>query len=98
MEEHSDLFGKLNLLEPLQRACFLKYRDIIAETVSEYNRRGEFVRIYPAKNCKIYDKFFSSGKNPLNKIIYKVLFSSEVIPYGIERLQNKRILPQQRDV
>jgi len=86
MEEYPDLFDNLNLLEPLQRACFLKFRDILAETVSEYNRRGEFVRIYPAKNCKIYDKFFSSGKSSVNKIIYKVLFSSEVIPYGIEKL------------
>lgn len=67
----------------MQRACFVKYRDIIAETVSEYSRRGEFIRIYPSKNCKIYEKFFSNGKNPLNKIIYKVLFSSEVIPYEI---------------
>jgi len=86
MEEYPDLFDNLNLLEPLQRACFLKFRDILAETVSEYNRRGEFVRIYPAKNCKIYDKFFNSGKSSVNKIIYKVLFSSEVIPYGIEKL------------
>ena len=86
MEEYPDLFDNLNLLEPLQRACFLKFRDILAETVSEYNRRGEFVRIYPAKNCKIYDKFFSSGKSSVNKIIYKMLFSSEVIPYGIEKL------------
>ena len=90
------MFGNLNLLETLSRACFLKYRDIIAETVSENNRRGEFVRIYPAKNCKIYEKFFSSGKSPLNKIIYKVLFSSEVIPYGIEALPIK--MPLKKDV
>jgi len=68
----------------MQKACFLKYRDIITETVSEYNRRGEFVRIFPAKNCKIYDRFFSSCKSPLNKIIYKVLFTSDVLPYALE--------------
>jgi hypothetical protein len=65
--------------------------------VSEYNRRGEFVRIYPAKNCKIYDRFFSSGKCPLNKIIYKVLFSSDVVPYGLEKLKPKKG-PPPRDV
>lgn len=42
----------------MRQACFLKFRDIVAETVQEYSRRGEFVRIYPARNSKIYDKFF----------------------------------------
>jgi hypothetical protein len=97
MEEYPDLFGNLNLLEPLQKACFLKYRDIIAETVAENNRRGEFVRIYPAKNSKIYDRFFSSCKNPLNKIIYKVLFSSDVLPYSLDKMQIKKG-PPPRDV
>jgi hypothetical protein len=74
MEEYPDLFGNLNLLEHLLKAYFLKYRDIIAETVTENNRRGEFVRIYPAKIIKIYARFYSSCKNPLIKIIYRVLF------------------------
>jgi len=42
----------------LKKACSLKYRDVIAETVEENNRRGNFVRIFPARNSKIYDKFF----------------------------------------
>lgn len=61
------------------RSCSLKFRDIIAETCAENSRRGEYVRIYPAKNSKIYDKFFS--KSYINKIVYKTLFSSEVMPY-----------------
>lgn len=66
----------------LQQSCYLKFRDIILETVSEYNRRQEFVRIYPAKNSKMYDRFFN--KSSLNKIIHKALFTSELLPYGID--------------
>lgn len=64
----------------MKRASMLKFRDIIHETVSEFQRKSNFVRIYPSKNCKMYDKFFS-GARPLNKIIYKVLFTSEILPY-----------------
>ena len=65
----------------------LKYRDIIHETISEFQRKGaNFVRIFPAKNCKMYDKYFS-GARPLNKIIYKILFTSEILPYK-KHLQN----------
>jgi len=39
-----------------------------------------FVRIYPARNSKLYDKYFS-GHKPLNKIIYKVLYTNEVLSY-----------------
>ena len=38
--------------EVLNWACYLKFRDIIHETVSEYNRCGEFVRIFPSKGSK----------------------------------------------
>lgn len=65
----------------MKRATLLKYRDIIAETVTEFNRRANFVRIYPARGSKQYDKFFTACK-PLNKIVYKVLFSNDILPYG----------------
>ena len=77
-KEHSQDYAGLS--DSLHQACYLKFRDILAETVNEYNRRGEFVRIFPSKNSKIYDKFFM--KSCLNKIIHKALFTSEVIPYG----------------
>ena len=51
-EDYGDVIG------PLRKACGLKFRDILHETVSEYNRKNSFVRIYPARNSKIYDKFF----------------------------------------
>lgn len=33
-------------------------RDILRETVMEYERKGEFVRIYPAKGGEIYEQYF----------------------------------------
>ncbi len=51
------------------------------------------MRIYPARNSKMYDRFFSSGKNGLNKIIYKVLYTSEVLEYASKKEQ----LPSQTE-
>ena len=70
------------LLDALQLSSQLKFRDLIAETVTEYQRMKNFCRIYPARNSKIYDRFFTGNKH-LAKIIYKVLCTPEIIPYGI---------------
>ena len=78
-DEYPDEYANLSML--MRQASFIKFRDIILETVQEYNRKSEFVRIYPAKNSKIYDKFFN--RSSLNKIMYKVLFTSEFLPYGL---------------
>ena len=61
-------------------ASNLKFRDIVQETCEEFSRKGQFVRIYPARNSKIYDKYFS-GQKALSKIIYKALYSNEILPY-----------------
>lgn len=78
VNEYPDDYGAL--VGVLQKASLLKHREIILETCQEYERRGEFVRIYPAKGSKAYDKYFQ--KNHINKIVYKSLFSSEVMPYS----------------
>ena len=65
--------------ELFKKSAVLKYRDILVETCKEYQRRGEFVRIYPAKNSKIYEKYFS--RHSVSKIVYKALFGPELIPY-----------------
>ena len=49
------------------------------------------MRIFPARNSKLYDKYFG-GQKPLNKIIYKVLYSNEVLSYG--RNAEKSAMPQ----
>lgn len=78
-QEYPEEYGNLNGI--MKQACMIKFRDIITETVAEYSRKSEFVRIFPAKNSKIYDKYFN--RSSLNKIIYKVLFTSEFVPYGV---------------
>lgn len=61
----------------------LKFRDVLNETVIEFNRMGEFVRIFPSRHSKPYEKFFSGlfGTRMLNRIIHKVLFTNEILPY-----------------
>jgi hypothetical protein len=84
VETHPEEFGHLD--EALRKAAMLKFRDIVYETVQEYNRCGEFVRIFPCKGSKAYEKFFSGlfGTRMLNRLIHKVLFTSEIVQY--ERL------------
>ena len=78
-EEYNDEFGPLE--EVVKRASMLKFRDILYETVLEYNRCNEFVRIFPCKGSKPYEKFFSGvfGTRMLNRLIHKTLFTSEVL-------------------
>ena len=61
----------------------MKYRDTVLETVQEYNRCGQFVRIFPCKHSKPYEKYFSGvyGTRMLNRLIHKILFTNEVLPY-----------------
>jgi hypothetical protein len=66
----------------LKKAANLKYKEYIKETILENQRRGYYLRIYPARGSDMYDPFFQHPR-PYNKIIYKVLFSDEVIKnYG----------------
>jgi len=68
------------LVDNLKASMSLRFRDLIAETVQEHSRMQNFVRIYPARNSKMYDKFLSSHK-ALNRVIYKVIYTSEILPY-----------------
>jgi len=81
VEDYNDEFGALD--EGIRKSSMLKFRDILYETVQEYNRCGEFVRIFPCKGSKQYEKYFSGvfGTRMLNRIVHKVLFSNEICPY-----------------
>jgi hypothetical protein len=96
MDEYADEFAQEE--ELLQRLCLVKFRDSLYETVSEYNRSGEFVRIFPSKNSKQYEKFFSGvyGTKVLNRMVQKALFSSEVLPYkdGRSEEEERKIEPK----
>lgn len=72
-----------NLEDPIKKTAMVKYRDILYETVLEYNRSGEFVRIFPSKGSKQYEKFFSGvfGTRMLNRLVHKALFTNEILPY-----------------
>ena len=43
---------------------------------------NNFSRIFPARNCKIYDRYFSMSKS-LCKVIYRVFYTPDIIPFGI---------------
>ena len=64
--------------ESLRKAASLRYREYIRETLSEHQRKGNFIRIYPAKNSDMYDCFFNTAR-PFNKLVYKALFTDEII-------------------
>ena len=51
-----------------------------------------FCRIYPARNSKLYDKYFSGNKG-LAKAVYKVLHSPEIVPYGATYLPTQSAQP-----
>ena len=74
----------------LKTCSQLKFRDMITETVNEYSRMENFCRIYPARNSKLYDKFLS-GHRSLNKVLYKALYTNEILTY--ERAVDKSAHP-----
>ena len=51
-----------------------RFQEHLRDTLEQYERRGHFVRIYPAKGTDYYDIFFQPTKI-VNKAMYKVLFS-----------------------
>ena len=69
------------IFEPLKKAINCRYKDYIKETLAEYQRRGNYVRIYPAKGSDMYDQYFL-GPRPYNKAVYKALFSDDIIKMG----------------
>mmetsp|Transcript_26766 Transcript_26766/g.26676 ORF Transcript_26766/g.26676 Transcript_26766/m.26676 type:complete len:203 (-) Transcript_26766:161-769(-) len=62
----------------MKKMARLKNRDLIKETITEYERRGNFVRIFPAPGCNEYEKYFQYQKT-INRYIYKVLFDGGLI-------------------
>lgn len=67
----------------LKNFITLKYKDMLKETLEEYTRSSEFVRIFPWKGCDIYNKYFES-KRASNVFLYKALFTEEILPIKIQ--------------
>lgn len=59
VEEYKDEYLDGELLEPMKKAAKIKFREIVAETVIENERRGNYIRIFPGKNSKIYEKYLN---------------------------------------
>ena len=41
--------------EGMRKAVTMRHKDMIRETTIEYQKRGNYIRIFPAKNSDIYD-------------------------------------------
>ena len=65
---------------------FAKHKLIIADTIEEYARLGNFIRIYPCQGCEIYDKYFLTPRVS-NKAVFMYLFN-ELQDGRIENLSN----------
>lgn len=51
---------------------------MLIETLEEYERRRNFLRIYPSYGTNYYDNLFESCRNN-HKIVYKYLYGPESI-------------------
>lgn len=43
----------------LRKLCTVKHKEILRESLAEYTRKGNFIRIYPAKGSENYDVYFT---------------------------------------
>ena len=57
-----------------------RFREIVRDTLQEHIRKNDYIRIYPAKNSDIYEKYFVTPR-PSNRFLHRYLYSDEVIPY-----------------
>lgn len=46
-------------IDLIKKLCGLKYKEVLRETIQEYQRKGNFIRIYPAKGTDCYDVYFA---------------------------------------
>jgi len=76
-EKNSSLCEKISQISNKNRA-------IIRDTLVEDQRKGNFVRVYPTRNSDIYDPYFLCPRAS-NKVVFKYLFTDEVIPLDIPR-------------
>lgn len=72
----------------MQKAQKCNYRDYIRETAQEYQRRGNFIRIYPTKRSANYDQFFEQFRS-YNHAVYNALYTDQIIPKSYSTPQQK---------
>ena len=64
------IYKKLMQIQP-------KHRAIYVDTIEEYERKRNFIRIYPTKGTNHYDNLFEVTKTN-HRIIYKLLYQDEL--------------------
>jgi hypothetical protein len=45
-------------------------------------RKANFVRIYPARGCELYDQYFLTQR-PSNRFLQRYLLFEDVVPYPL---------------
>jgi len=53
-----------------------RFMQALRDTLEEFKRKGNFLRVYPAQGTDYYEKFFQPPK-VINKALYKTLFFKE---------------------
>lgn len=57
----------------------IKNKEILKQSIEEFERSRDFIRIFPSKNSNLYNKYFEN-KRSANVFIYKILFTDDILP------------------
>ena len=63
------------------RAASIRQKLFVRETLEEFSRIGNYIRIYPAKGSESFDQYFNGGR-VFNKLLHKVLYTNDVLKYA----------------
>lgn len=82
MEKRIDEYLKLNpekryMEKELKEAAKYKNRELVTEFLDAEDRKGRYIRIYPAVNSERFQQFIEP--RPVDKLIYDSLFNTELI-------------------
>jgi tubulin polyglutamylase TTLL5 len=73
-------------ISPSGRQDNAKLREILKETVEEYERRGHFLRIFPASGTDYYNQFFKHPRK-VNQDLYLALFEQSDVRWIDRRME-----------
>jgi hypothetical protein len=68
--------------------CCLRGREILLESIAEYQRKGNYVRIFPAKGSDIYDTYFVTPRSS-NRLLYRCLYTDDLMTLPDHHTQEK---------
>lgn len=70
-----------------------KHKDVLFETLLEDERRGGYIRIFPAKGTDVYEQYFIA-QHQFNKSLYRYLYSKDLFKSSNLKSESKM---QERD-